>query len=355
VTPGPARAHLVAHSADPASLKTPIASRPRVRLVTDAPGDLAVRVEHSFRGRTRSGTLALRVDPTTLADGHAIDTVGNPDPARAAIVGPPDAGFDPAYLVVHAADPAIDFGAAANNAKMQTATRDALDALVALLKARAVAGRLRVTQAFVPGATGVESVGRSLVLGHETLDPGVLGALAARFFDYVSRAGAAVTAVVRPDTWITLGDAATGAPIPAMVVLGTPLKLAAVPAALPPGAYNWSTHAIGAGAGSFDTVLRPSAQFTPSKTGLLMLVLTYVARDAARAAPYTFEVRLKPSLDVPGTIVPKAQYDIVMNLLDAFHPIGVEVRTDRIRPHVREIEHDPTKAFPAYSFPNFRV
>jgi len=30
------------------------------------------------------------------------------------------------------------------------------------------------------------------------------------------------------------------------------------------------------------------------------------------------------------------------------------VRTDRIRKHVREIEQDPTKAFPAYSFPSFR-
>jgi hypothetical protein len=43
-----------------------------------------------------------------------------------------------------------------------------------------------------------------------------------------------------------------------------------------------------------------------------------------------------------------------MNLLDALHPIGVEVRTGRIRKYVREIEQDPTKAFPAYSFPNFR-
>ena len=53
-----------------------------------------------------------------------------------------------------------------------------------------------------------------------------------------------------------------------------------------------------------------------------------------------FEVRLKPALDVPGTVIPKDQYDIVMNVLDAFHPVGVEVRTDRIRAHVREIEQE---------------
>jgi hypothetical protein len=407
---------------------TPILSRPRVRLVTDAPGDLAVRVEHSYLGRTRSGTLSLRIDPATLADGHAIDTIGNPEPDLAAIAGTPDAGFDPSYLVTHAASPGIDFGADPNNAKMQVVLRDALDGLVALLAARATAGRLLVTQGFVSGGTGVESVGRRLVLGHETLDPGVLGALAARFFDYVARAGASVSAFMRPDTWIEIGDAVTTAPVPAEIVLGTPLNLTVVPgtlgtlttngataaanatlhfaavsgtilpgmvivdlttaAAIPAGTtvvsttattvvmsqnatgagvgtgdmiqfgsptYNWSTRAIGAGAGSFDTLLRPTAHFTPSSPGLLILALTYVQADPSRAAPYTFEIRLQPALDVPATNIPKTQYDIIMNVLDAFHPIGVEVRTDNIRKHVSEVEQDPTKAFPAYSFPNFRL
>jgi hypothetical protein len=255
----------------------------------------------------------------------------------------------------------------------------------------------------------------------------VLGALASRFFDYVRRAGASVTAFVRSDTWIAIGDATTTAPIPAEIVLGTALNLAVVPAtlgtltttaptaaatatlqfaavpgtilpgmavadlttaaAIPAGTtvvsttattvvmsqnatgagaatgdaiqfgtpiYNWSTRAVGAGAGSFDTLVRPTARFTPSKPGPLVLALTYVARDDLRAAPYTFEIRLKPALDVPGTFIPKNQYDIIMNVLDAFHPIGVEVRTDNIRKHVLEIEQDPAKAFPAYSFPNFR-
>jgi hypothetical protein len=389
---------------------------------------MAVRVEYGRGGRTRSGTLTLRVDPTTLADGHALDTIGNLDPDPTAIIGSPDAGFDPAYLVTHAPSGAIDFGADPNNAKMQVVSRDALDALVALLAARATPGHLQVTQAFVPGGAGVESVGRRLVLGHTTLDPSVLGALASRFFDYVARAGASVSAFMRPDTWIEIGDAATTAPLPAEILLGTPLNtngptaaanatlhfaavpgtilpgmvivdltapaaipagttvvsttattvvmshdatgagvgtgdviqfdtplnLAVVPSTLPPGTYNWSTRTIGAGAGSFDTLVRPSARFTPTKPGLLVLALTYVARDDSRAAPYNFEIRLKPALDVPGTFIPKDQYDIIMNVLDAFHPIGVEVRTDHIRKHVREIEQDSTKAFPAYSFPNFR-
>jgi hypothetical protein len=410
------------------SINTPIPSRPRVRLATDTPGDIAVRVEYGRGGRTRSGTLTLRVDPTTLADGHALDTIGNLDPDPTVIIGSPDAGFDPAYLVTHAPSGAIDFGADPNNFKMQVVSRDALDALVALLAARATPGRLRVTQAYVPGGSGVESVGRRLVLGHETLDAGVLGALASRFFDYVTRAGASVSAFMRPDTWIEIGDAATTAPLPAEILLGTPLttngptaagtvtlhfaavpgtllpgmvivdlnaaavipagttvvsttattvvmsqtatragvetgdvirfdtplNIAVVPGTLLPGTYNWSTRAISAGAGSFDTLVRPSAHFTSTKPGLLVLALTYVQADSSRAAPYNFEIRLKPALDVPSTFIPKDQYDIIMNVLDAFHPVGVEVRTDNIRKHVREIEQDPAKAFPAYSFPNFR-
>ncbi|HLW71300.1 MAG TPA: hypothetical protein VKS22_11835, partial [Candidatus Binataceae bacterium] len=336
------------------SNNAPIPSRPRVRLVADAAGDIAARVEYGRGGRTRSGTLTLRVDPTILADGHALDTIGNMDPDPTAIIGTPDAGFDHAYLITHAPSPAIDFGADPNNAKMQVVSRDALDALVALLAARATPGHLQVTQAFAPTGAGVESVGRRLVLGHTTLDPGVLAALAARSFDYTERAGGSVTAIMRPDTWIEIGDAATTAPLPAEIVLGTPLNLAVVPSTLPPGTYNWSTRAIGAGAGSFDTLVLSSARFTPSKPGLLVLALTYVAHNDSLAAPYTFEIRLKPALDVPTTIIPKEQYDIIMNILDAFHPIGVEVRTDNIRKHVREIEQDPTKAFPAYSFPSYR-
>ena len=356
IAPGPATAHLVAHSADPATLKTPVASRPRVRLVTDTPGDIAVRIEYERNGRTRSGTLSLRVDPTTVADGKAIGLLGNPNPDLTSIAGQPDAGFDPSFLITHAAVANVTFGADPNAVKMQVSTRDALDALVALLAARGTAGTLNVTQAFVPAGPGVESVGRRLILGHSTLDPGVLAALASRSFDYVSRAGTAVTAIARPGSWIAIGTGTSGAPLPPFVTRGTALPLSVEPASgLAAGTYNWSTRNFASAAGNFDFTLQPTANFTPTANGPLVLVLMYVKTDTARAAPYTFEIRLKPALDVPATVIPKAQYDIIMNVLDAFHPIGVEVITDDIRSHVREIEQDPTKAFPAYSFPNFRM
>jgi hypothetical protein len=350
VTPGPARAHFVAHTGD-AAPPPPVAIRRQVRLATETPGDLAVRVEYSLNGRTRSGTLALRIDAPTVPDGHAIDAAGNFDPDLAGIIGGLEAGFDAAYLVTHPAAPNVSF-ATPDSKRMQAATRDALDGLIALLVARGVGGDLKVVRAFVPGSSGVEGVGRQIVLDHSTLDKGVLAALAAHSFDYVSRGGGQVLGYVRPDNWLGL-RLAPDAPFPPTLPLGDPVTLA-TNAGVPAGTYNWSMRKLGNGAGAFRTIMRPTAEFTPTQTGMAMLVLTYVAKDDTRAAPYSFEIRLQPEHDVPSTTIPKSQYDIIMNVLDAFHPIGVEVKTDNLRPHVREIQNDPQKAFPGYSFPNFR-
>jgi hypothetical protein len=44
-----------------------------------------------------------------------------------------------------------------------------------------------------------------------------------------------------------------------------------------------------------------------------------------------------------------------MNLLNYFHPVGVEVVTANLRQHTREVVQDPQKAFPAYTYPDFRA
>ena len=220
--------------------KTPLTTRPRLRFVTNGAGDLAVRVEYARGSRTRSGTLSLRVDPVTLMDGHAMDTVYNADPDMASIVGLPDAGFDASYLVTHAPQPSIDFGTDPNNMKMQVATRDALDALVALLAARNVTGRLKVTQAYAPSTKGVESVGRGLVLGHETLDAGAL----ARSRRGSSTMSAAPTQRSRPMCARTRGlRSATprSGPPARRNRAGNAAGLAPAPGTLGAGTYNWST------------------------------------------------------------------------------------------------------------------
>jgi len=350
VTPGPGKAHLVAHSADAAST-TPIASRRRVRLVTDAAGDVAVRVEFSLSGRTRSGTLGLRIDPVALPVGHAISSAGQLDGDPTAMIGAPDDGFDQAFLIAHPPTPNVSF-ATADSTLMQPTTRDALAALLALLAARGIGGDLKVEQAFVAGGLGVESVGRRLVLGHSTLALETLAALAAQCFDYVQNGNGEVNAYVGPDVWLGL-RLTPDKPLPTTVTVGDTLTLATNPG-LPNGSYTWGTQSIGNGEGAFGTVTQPTAQYVATQPGMTILVLTYVVSDTNRVAPYSFEIRLKPALELAGTPIPKPQYDIIMNVLDAFHPIGVQVKTDHLRLHVREIENDPMKAFPSYSFPNFR-
>lgn len=120
------------------------------------------------------------------------------------------------------------------------------------------------------------------------------------------------------------------------------------------GIYNWSLDEIGHGRGAFNSVLRPQVTFTPREPGFLFLNVTYLKPDDQSTFPYTFEIMLKGSLNVPETIIPKHQYDLIMNILNYFHPIGVEVITENIREHVVEVRENLLNAFPGYTYPDFR-
>jgi Concanavalin A-like lectin/glucanases superfamily len=120
------------------------------------------------------------------------------------------------------------------------------------------------------------------------------------------------------------------------------------------GTYNWRVNTVGLGSGSFDSVLRPAVKFTPRAPGFLALNVTYLEQDPNSAFPYSFDIRLNPRLEAANAIIPKHQYDLIMNILNSYHPIGVEVGTANIRRHVVEVEQDPRKVFPSRTFPNFR-
>ncbi len=64
---------------------------------------------------------------------------------------------------------------------------------------------------------------------------------------------------------------------------------------------------------------------------------------------------VEESLGEDSTLIRKDQYDLLMNVLNLLHPIGVEVRTQRIREHVLEVREGLLEAFPDYTYPNFRV
>jgi hypothetical protein len=118
--------------------------------------------------------------------------------------------------------------------------------------------------------------------------------------------------------------------------------------------FQWAVQSVGRGAGTFDIVLRPQVKFTPHVPGLVALELFVFEADANSVPPYSFEVRLTPALEAANAIIAKPQYDLLMNILNYFHPIGVEVLTTSIRRHVVEVEQNPQAAFPDYTYPHFR-
>lgn len=355
ITPGPARARLVAHPADPITLKTPVEHRPRCALIVDTPGEIVIRAEFTLDGRTQSGTRPLHARPTPLADGASIDASGNFGLPESAVTGKPETTFNPIFLTNHAADPGIDFGGDPRNAQMQVGTRNALDALASLLASRGVAGKITITKSYDPAATDLHNVGRRLQFTHTTLGADQLAAAAHESFDYVVRNGGVVSASLVPGPLVQLIDAGTSKPVAGDLAIGTAVSLALEPTTLPTtGTFNYATWSIGNGAGGYDFVLRPTAKFTPIAPGALVLATTYLLADVASVLPYQIAVNLRSDLDIASTIIPKYQYDIIMNILNYFHPLGVEVLTSDLRSHVVEVEQDPTKAFPAYTFPDFR-
>jgi hypothetical protein len=357
------QAHFEKHPADPPALRTPVTARRRLRLVADAPGEVTVRVEYTLARRTVSCTRTIVISLESLANNQTIAVNGDTQITEAAAIGTPETVFNPIYLITSTAN--VVFGAP-NTRKMQIVLERPFRRLLELLVSSGVAtNQLQVLQAFDPGGPGLHRVGRALRLRHAVLDPGTLGALAHRAgFGFVRRNGVEIFVaaaegekleIVRSSDLTPLADEVTaGTPINVRVRFSDPLP--AVPPAPPtPGNFNWSLRRVGNGAGVLDFVLRPQVKFTPRSPGLLAVTVTFLEPDPQGTFPYTFEIRLKPALNVPGTIIPKHQYDLLMNVLSYFHPIGVEVVTRNIREHVFEVQGNLLNAFPGYTYPDFRA
>ncbi len=102
-----------------------------------------------------------------------------------------------------------------------------------------------------------------------------------------------------------------------------------------------------------NTTTAPQVKLSSDHAGPVLVRAIYALRN--NTAPYTFDIRLKPALESTDVTIRKEQYDLITNILNAFHPIGVEVNTLAIRRHVVEIRNQPFNAFPDYTFPVFRV
>jgi hypothetical protein len=339
------------------ALRTPLAARARVRLAAERPGEVVLRVEYTLQRQTVTGTRSIRIGVASLANGESIAADGDQRAAEDAVSGAPGETINPIYLITTEVN--ANFGVDdINKRKMQLVLERPFNRLVELLGPTNT-GSLQVVKSFDPADTGLHKAGRAMALRHPSLDIGVLGALAHRAgFDFVRRqgGGAEIYCSVAPGEKIEIARASDGKPLPDELVAGETVTVRARFSVLPNDKnFNWSSTPIGLGRGLFDLLLRPQVNFTPIAPGLLVLNVTYLESDPVKTAPYSFEIKLNSDLDMRGVKIPKHQYDLIMNILNYFHPIGVEALTGRIRERVVEVEQDVSKAFPAYTYPDFRV
>jgi hypothetical protein len=124
----------------------------------------------------------------------------------------------------------------------------------------------------------------------------------------------------------------------------------------PPG----NTPRIGWASGGFDTAritlgssTQPTTRLTARSAGMAWVQASFLVGSAQ--SPYTFKVVLRPELDNPATVITKDQFDLIMNILNVLHPVGVEVNTAGIRSHVIEVQGDLAQANPDYTYPKFRI
>lgn len=90
--------------------------------------------------------------------------------------------------------------------------------------------------------------------------------------------------------------------------------------------------------------------------GPALLRVVYVL--PGKVPPYTVNVRLNDALLSDQTqtpIISKEQYDLIMNILNVFHPLGVDVTTDAIRKYVLEVQGLNVNVIPDYTYPTFRL
>ena len=116
---------------------------------------------------------------------------------------------------------------------------------------------------------------------------------------------------------------------------------------------SWATIPFTRGEAALSSEVAQSVSARGEAPGRLLVRALY--SRPGRTNPYEFELRLDPKLDKPTTVVRKDQYDIVMNVLNTFHPTGVEVRTHNVREHVVEVATGAAEALPGYTFPPFRT
>lgn len=332
------------------------------KLTATAAGRLVVKADVTRGRHTVSATRDLRIGLVDLPDGATIAEDGTPG-APASIVDTTDAFFKAAFLTSRQ-DDRVDYASAAARV-MQPAVSELLDALLAELAVRTIGGRLTVD---VPtGADLSAQQGRQIVLRHSVLTPGALaGAAFAVGFSHLEHDGADLVVRQKPGQLVAVRGP-EGIEHGPVIELdeGTEMELTATPAPDVPAVAALTGQVPGEGprlgwaSGTFDNAAitltsstAPTVTLRADSAGMAWVQASYLV--GGQPNPYTFQVRLRPGLDTDTTVITKDQHDLIMNVLNVLHPVGVEVNTAAIRAHVVEL-HDLLPINPDYTYPKFRV
>jgi hypothetical protein len=322
-----------------------------------AAGQVLLRVEATLGRQTVRGSLYVRIAPAGLAVGEAIGGDGRRDVSEDEVSGPPSPDFDARYLIHAWDDERVDYGTNPRNRHMQLELARTLERLLSLLPQ---GGRLRIEKGYVPSEGGLHGQGRALLLTHPSLSPEQLAPLAyAAGFDFIRHV---------PSPRALYVSIAQGALVsvegPEEVEVGASLTLALAPETLPVGGetgelVEWAAIPLPRGrvelaepdAAEPTTPHGREVVVTGREPGTVAVRAMYL--HVGRTDPYQFELRLVPELDHDATFIAKDQYDIIINLLNVLHPVGVKVLTEKIRRRVVEVWEGHLDAFPGYTYPMF--
>jgi hypothetical protein len=318
-----------------------------------AAGVVLLRAEVTLRHQTVRASRYLRIAPASLAPGETLGGDGRTGVGEEEAAGPKSENFDERYLLSRT-DAQADYGADPRNRRMQLGASRALDRLLAIQPGGTT---LRVTGAFLPGASDLRGEGRALLLSHSTLAPAALAPLAfAAGFDfirhdagqglYVSVARSELIAVVGPDEVevdATVELELEPQSLEVSEESGDTVEWAGIP--LTRGRVELAAEDGEAARGHRRVTV------TGREPGMLAVRAMYL--HGGKIDPYAFSLRLVPELDNEETYIAKDQYDVIVNLLSRLHPVGVKVLTDDIRRRVVEVREGQLDAFPGYTYPKF--
>ena len=264
---------------------------------------------------------------------------------ESAAAGPPDAGFTTAMLQPYTAA-GVTFATGVSN-QVQATLAAALTALTAALAANAAAGNVQIVAGFNPSGSDLTKVGRAVLMRHPALS-------ADRLAGYALQAGFAFVHH-RTDTpsgpaVYAAAYAAGAAPLSVFsdddVMLDAVTELDLRPVLPIAGSLDWCVVPCCGAAATLTTALpdpATAANYAPKflrgqSGGTITIDASFSLNDAAD--PYQC-ILLPNASNGSEPRLTKDQYDDLLNFLDAYHPVGVEVVSRGIRRFVHGFRRPP--------------